>query len=103
MLLSPDQWEQLSEYYTENIGRFTRPVIDMIRYANNNGHMTYGAIMKAMEATALAPRPTAYYLQAVLQRAIGDSIETEEDWRIAELEYKANSRQRWYEPSRYER
>ena len=101
-ILTDEQWEDLAYHYEEcGIGMLTAPVIAMIREFNERDGIQFEVIKAAIYETGLAPRPTAHYLRAVLNRASGDGIQTFEEWEAAKKEYQYNVRKRWFSPSKY--
>ena len=99
-VLTSDQWDELRTIYEGcGLGMMTMPVALMIRDFNERSRMSYDVIREAIIETGFAPRPSAYYLRAVLTRASGDDIETLDDWNAAKAEYQYNIRKKWYRPA----
>lgn len=99
-VLTSEQWDELRTIYEGcGLGMLTMPVALMIRDFNERSRMSYDVIREAIIETGFAPRPTAYYLRAVLTRATGDDIETLDEWNAAKAEYQYHIRKKWYRPS----
>lgn len=98
-VLTSDQWDELRTIYEGcGLGLLSMPVSLMIQDFNKDG-MSYEVIREAIIETGFAPRPSAYYLRAVLTRASGDDIQTLDEWNAAKAEYKYHIRKKWYRPS----
>ena len=68
MFISPEDGERLREAYEENLNMpITGAVAQMIENAVSHG-LTVDEVIMAMEETAFAPKPTPWYLRAILQR-----------------------------------
>ena len=95
--LTEDQMTNLAYLYDGCIGGgMTLPVIELIKDAMINGGLTYEVIRECIRETGFARRPSAYYLRAVINRTIGDSIETLDDWQAAKAEYGYHIRKKWW-------
>ena len=98
-VLTSDQWDELRTIYEGcGLGLLSMPVSLMIQDFNKDG-MSYEVIREAIIETGFAPRPSAYYLRAVLTRAAGDDIQTLDEWNAAKAEYQYHIRKKWYRPS----
>ena len=98
-VLTSEQWDELRTIYEGcGLGLLSMPVSLMIQDFNRQG-MTYEVIREAIIETGFAPRPSAYYLRAVLNRAAGDDIQTLDEWNAAKAEYQYHIRKKWYRPS----
>lgn len=98
-VLTVDQWDEIKTLFEGcGLGVLSMPVVYMIRDFVGQG-MTYEVIREAIMETGFAPRPSAYYLRAVLNRAAGDDIQTLDEWNAAKSEYKYNVRKKWWRPS----
>ena len=65
-LLLPSDMEKIREAYCDNIGDLTGAVAKMIEKAIYHG-LTAQEVVMAIEETGFAPRPSAYYLKAILE------------------------------------
>lgn len=65
-IISPEDGERICRAYTENVGTMTSAVAGIITAAVKDG-LTVDNIIMAINETGLAPRPTAYYLRAILR------------------------------------
>lgn len=65
-MVSAEDGERIFTAYTENVGMMTEAVSKLILTAIHDG-LTVDNIIMAIEETGLAPRPTAYYLRAILR------------------------------------
>ena len=64
--LTPENLEEIRVAYEENIGPMTGAVASMIEAAAEHG-LTHVEVIWAIEETGLAPRPSPYYLRAILR------------------------------------
>lgn len=98
--ITADQWEELRTIYEGcGLGVLSMPVSYMIQDFNEHYDMSYDVIRAAIMETGFAPRPSAYYLRAVLDRAAGDDIHTLDEWNAAKKEYAYHVRKKWYRPA----
>ena len=67
VLPSALEWEEIRQTYVDVLGALNCVKAHDIEEAINQG-LQPSAILDAIEQTALAPRPTHYYLRAVLRR-----------------------------------
>ena len=74
---TPFEWEQIRQTYVDVLGALNCVKAHDIEEAVNQG-VQPSAILDAIEQTALAPRPTHYYLRAVLRRYANWGIFTRE-------------------------
>lgn len=65
--LQPLDWEQIRQAYVDVLGALNSIKARDIEEAVENG-LQASAILDAIEQTAMAPRPTHYYLRAILNR-----------------------------------
>lgn len=80
--LTEDESAAIFMAYTDNIGRINMAIANMIVKAVEAG-ISAENILKAIDLTALAPRPSAYYLRAILRNwaANGVTLKREEPTR----------------------
>lgn len=76
--VSKEDLEIIRDCYVDNIGKMTAPVARMIEGKLAAG-MQPAVICHAIEETGFAPRPSAYYLRAILSRFHSSDIYTLED------------------------
>ena len=74
---TPFEWEQIRQTYVDVLGALNCVKAHDIEEAVNLG-LSASAVLDAIEQTALAPRPTHYYLRAVLRRYANWGIFTRE-------------------------
>lgn len=77
-LCSPSDLEDIRIAYNQNIGELTAPVAHYIETCIRGG-MEPAVIREAIERTGWAPRPTPFYLRAILQRFQRDEVRTMKD------------------------
>lgn len=100
-ILTVEQWEELADYYERCIGSpMTQPMLEELRDLNEMNRIHYEVFRIAMRETAFARRPSWHYFFAILDRCVGDEIETIEDWHAAKTEYAAGMRKNWYHRSK---
>ena len=98
VFVTEEQWENLARYYEDCIGSYlTPPIMKMLYNYMDYCDIPYEVIMKAIEVTAFAPRPTPYYLRGILERCAGDGIYSIELWNEAEQNYRYGKKKRWYD------
>ena len=76
--VSREDLEIIRNCYVDNIGKMTAPVARMIEGKLAAG-MQPAVICHAIEETGFAPRPSAYYLRAILSRFHDSGIFTIDD------------------------
>ena len=100
-ILSREQWEQLAEYYEGCVGSpITLPMANYIKEANIEGGIHFEVFMEALTETGMARKPSGHYFRAIIERAIGDGIETIEDWKKVKHEYR-QGKPKWWTPVTY--
>ena len=73
---SPDQIELLQNYYEDNLGtKMPFPIAKLAIQAEKAG-MQVETFMEAIDETMFAPRPSPYYLRAVVLRWLASGILT---------------------------
>lgn len=72
-IITAEEGEKICKTYTENIGPMTAAVATMITAAVNKG-LKVDDVLLAIEETGYAPRPSAYYLRAILRNWIKDGV-----------------------------
>ena len=90
-VLLPADYEAIREAYTDNIGPMTGAAAKLIEKALDGGLKVEEVIM-AIEETGLAPRPSAYYLKAILENWVECGV------TVSRLrhEVRVNSGQKWW-------
>lgn len=66
VLATAEDFTRIRESYVANIGKMNQVVASMIEQAMEDGPLTADEIIMAIEVTGMAPRPSAWYLRAVL-------------------------------------
>ena len=77
-VLNPDELEQIRIAYNGVLGELNSVKARIIEFALTWG-LDYTAIIDAIEQTALAPHPTHYYFQAIVNRYMNDRLITAKD------------------------
>lgn len=88
---TPADFERIRETYADNIGTMTAAIGRMIERALDHG-LTVDEICMAIEETGFAPRPTAWYLRAILEAWAENGV------TISKIRHqvKANAGTRWW-------
>ena len=73
LLATAEEFAQIREAYTDNIGPMTGAAAKLIEEALAE-KIPPEDVVRAIEITGLAPRPSAYYLQAILDDWIVDGV-----------------------------
>ena len=103
VLCTPVELEQIRTVYEDVIGRLNMVKARDIEEALRAG-VTAEGIVDALEQTAMAPRPSHYYLRAILRRYAERGIYTIKDAerdryiRRAQQRYAREEREAWYKP-----
>ena len=71
--MTAEECEAIREAYTDNIGPLTGAVARMIERAFDHG-LTAAEIQMAIEETGFAPRPSPYYLKAILENWVETGV-----------------------------
>lgn len=81
----------LKEAYCDNIGTMTGAAAKLLENAFDGG-LTVDELVMAIEETGLAPRPSAYYLKAILENWVANGV------TISKLRHqvKANRGMKWW-------
>lgn len=90
--LLPADLEQIRESYVDNIGPLTGAVASLIEDAFYKGKLEVEEILMAIEETGLAPRPSPYYLRAILKNWAENGV------TVSRLhhEIKKNNGMKWW-------
>ena len=102
VLLDPSDFDIIAEHYDKILGPLNAyKARDIIRAAQNG--LEVSAIIDAIDQTAMAPRPSHYYLRAVLTRYWSEGLTTVEKVQEDRLrryheqsESKGNDWHNWY-------
>lgn len=94
--IDPHDREILEDAYMDNIGQRMPPVVCRTLMCDYAAGMQTDVMLAAIEATGLAPRPSAPYLLAILRRYMADGVLTgadllrdeqcHEEWRAREAD-----------------
>lgn len=84
-LCSPSELEDIRIAYNQNIGEMTAPVAYFVEKCIRGG-MEPAVIREAIERTGWAPRPTPFYLRAILQRFQREGVRTMADVEREQIE-----------------
>ena len=80
-------------YYERCLGTpLPFPVAEEMREYNEYHEMRYELFRLAMRETAMAPKPTARYYLAILDRCACEEVLTELDWRASKAERENHNR-----------
>ena len=90
-LMLPEDMEMIRDAYLDNIGPMTGAVAKLIETAIDHG-LTAKEVVMAIEETGLAPRPSAYYLKAILENWAQNGVTVSKLRR----EVQANSARKWW-------
>ena len=107
VLCTPMELEQIRTLYEDVIGRLNVVKAQDIEEALKAG-VKAEAVLDALEQTALAPRPSHYYLRAILRRYTEKGIHTvwdaerERHIRRSLQTYAREERDAWYKPADYD-
>ena len=90
--LLPADLEQIRDSYVDNIGPLTGAVASLIEDAFYKGKLEVEEILMAIEETGLAPRPSPYYLRAILKNWAENGV------TVSRLhhEIKKNNGMKWW-------
>lgn len=90
VVTEPGVFRQLEIAYRDNIGGQVTPMV--MRYLTGmiRQGMEPGAILEAIEQTGWAPRPSAVYLRAIINRWWADGITTREAAINDSMEWERN-------------
>ena len=84
-ICSPSDLEDIRIAYNQNIGEMTAPVAYFVEKCIKGG-MEPAVIREAIERTGWAPRPTPFYLRAILQRFQREGVRTMADVEREQIE-----------------
>ena len=84
-ICSPSELEDIRIAYNQNIGEMTAPVAYFVEKCIKGG-MEPAVIREAIERTGWAPRPTPFYLRAILQRFQREGVRTMADVEREQIE-----------------
>ena len=99
-IITPEMMDEMDDYYEQNFGRIMPPVICKLVIRCLKDGMEPGLIYEAIDQTMSAPRPTLYYLRAILNRWLESGIltkvqqEADQEQHRAEMRYRSTRRWR---------
>ena len=99
-ILSAEDGERICTAYTENIGPMTAAVANMILSFLQKS-LTVDNIVLAIEETGFAPRPSAYYLRAILRNWAQFGVTASKARHAAANEQRSNNPALWYQQRKY--
>lgn len=88
-------WEILQDYYKENLGNRMPAAVRRLIERMESAGMTVDVVLHAIDVTMFAPRPTPYYLTAVLTRWAGDKLWTMVKVLADEEQHRARNARRF--------
>lgn len=98
--ITAEDGERICSAYTENIGPLTASVAHMIESFVSQG-LTVDNIILAIEETGFAPRPSAYYLRAILRNWARDGVTVTKARHAAVREQRSTNPALWYQQRQY--
>ena len=89
------QLASIREAYEDNIGPMTKAAADLVEMALSHG-LTVPEVLMAIDETGMAPRPTAWYLKAILENWVISGVTVSK----VRHEVKRNKGLKWWRGDR---